>query len=305
MRSLSRCVAAATLLAGATVWADDYDFRIEKLGNPNPSGTGAGAFNPAANANFQAFARTFGAGLSSTNLMPPESVGHSGFNVNAELTVASLPSSTQLPTEGGQPGTVLIPSFHVRKGLPFSLELGSRVAWVEKSRMIAATGEVKWAVNEGFTYLPDLGVRGHLTRLFGNRGFSLTTLGLDFGIGKQFPVGGMVTFTPYGGLDLTGVSATSSILDFDQSRLYQDTTTSPLAGLENTGSYAKVSFGKNINQRLYGGVRFIGGTLQLGAEISYTRVGSVDVPTAADPTVTESRGLTGVLTFNTSLGLDF
>ncbi len=30
--------------------------------------------------------------------------------------------------------------------------------------MVAATGEVKWAVNEGFTYLPDIGVRGHVTR---------------------------------------------------------------------------------------------------------------------------------------------
>ena len=302
MRSLSRCVALTVLLSGATVLADDYDFRIEQLGNPTP---GAAGFNAAANANFRAFARTFGAALTSTNLMPPETVVHAGFNVNAELTVVSLSSDVQLPTERAQPGTVLLPAFHVRKGLHFSLEMGGRVAWVEKSRMVAATGELKWAVNEGFTWLPDIAVRGHVTRLFGNRAFDLTGLGLDVGVGKQFPIGGMVTLTPYGGLDFTGIRATSSVLDFRQTRTYQETLTRPLAGLEDTAVYSKVSFGDNINQRLYGGVRFVGGVLQLGAEVSYTRLGSVDVPTGADPAVTESRGLPGVFTFSTSLGLDF
>jgi hypothetical protein len=60
-----------------------------------------------------------------------------------------------------------------------------------------------------------------------------------------------------------------------------------------------VSFTGNTNQRIYGGVRFIGGVLQLGAEISVTRLGSVTDDNG------ESRALTSVLTFNTSLGLDF
>ncbi len=303
MRGFSRSVALAALLSGASAFADDYDFQVERLGNPNASAPAT--FNPAANANFRAFARTFGAAITSANLMPPETVGHAGFNLNMELSVVSLPSDTLVPTEDPQPGTVLVPGFHIRKGLPFSLELGGRVAWVEKSRMVAATGEVKWAVNEGFTWLPDVSVRGHVTRLFGNRDFDLTGLGLDFGVGKQFPIGGMVTLTPYGGLDFTGIRATSNLIDFRQSRTYGETLGSPLAGLEDTGVYSVGSFGDNINQRLYGGVRFIGGVLQLGAEISLTRLGSVDVPTGTDPAVTESRGIPAVLTFNTSLGLDF
>ncbi|XXF76654.1 hypothetical protein P2318_26900 [Myxococcaceae bacterium GXIMD 01537] len=302
MRSLSRSVALAAVLSGTAVLADDYDFRVEQLGNPTPGGAN---FNAAANAEFQAFARTFGAAITATNLMPPETVGHAAFNVNAELAIVNLPSDTRLPTERTQPGTVLIPALHVRKGLPFSLELGARVGWVEKSRMVAATGEVKWAVNEGFTWLPDLSVRGHVTKLFGNRDFDLTALGLDFGVGKQFPVGGMVTFTPYGGLDFTGISANSTLLDFRQDRLYQDTLATPLAPFEDTGSYKKLSFGGNINQRIYGGVRFIGGALQLGAEVSFARLGSVDVPSATDPSTTESKGVPGVLAFSTSLGLDF
>jgi hypothetical protein len=313
MTAFSRWIALATLVSGSA-YADKNALDISRLGNPDAGEVG---FSATANSDFQAFARTFAASLTSTNLMPPETLGHSGFNVNAELSVVSLPSDTRIPTEGDQPGAVLVPSFHLRKGLPFSIELGARVGWVEKSRMIATTGEVKWAINEGFGFgtqrsgvdtlisaLPDIAVRGHITRLTGVRDFSLTAAGVDVGAGKQFALGGMVTLTPYGGLDFTFVGADSNNIDFDPNRAYEDTLEDDsLSALENTAVYRRVSFTSNINQRIYGGVRFIGGVLQIGAEISVTRLGSVRL----DPTndASETRGLNSVLTFNTSLGLDF
>jgi hypothetical protein len=175
------------------------------------------------------------------------------------------------------------------------VELGGRVGWVEKSRMLAATGEVKWAVNEGFTYLPDIGVRGHITRLMGVRDLSLTAAGLDAGIGKQFPLGGMITLTPYGGLDFTFVGAESDNIDFRPDRPYNDSLQeNSRSALEDTAVYKQVDFASNMTQRIYGGVRFIGGVLQLGAEISFARLGSSD-----------AGSLPTIVTFNTSLGLDF
>ena len=111
---------------------------------------------------------------------------------------------------------MLVPSIHVRKGLPFSVELGGRVGWIDRSSLFAATGEVKWAVNEGFTWLPDAGIRLHGTRLLGTRDFGVTAVGVDLGVGKQFPLGGMVTLTPYGGLDFVRVYAQSDRIDFRQ-----------------------------------------------------------------------------------------
>ncbi|AKF83259.1 hypothetical protein MFUL124B02_33745 [Myxococcus fulvus 124B02] len=295
MRTFSRWLALAACVSGATAYADQNDLRISEFGDPTTA-------NSSANADFQAFARIMGAAITSANLMPPETTGHSAWAINAELSVVSIPDSVRIPTENPeQPSTVLIPSFHVRKGLPFSLELGGRVGWVEKSSQVVATGEVKWAVNEGFTWLPDVGVRGHVTKLFGTRDLSLTVMGLDLGVGKQFPLGGMVTLTPYGGLDLGFVGATSSRIDFQPDRSYEESTggNSRLA-LVGTAPYRKVSFGDNVNQRFYGGVRFIGGVLQLGAELSITRTGSVE-----DPGASEDRGLPGVFAFSTTLGLDF
>jgi hypothetical protein len=299
MHAFSRWWALATLVTGATAYADGNDLQLEKLGNPALEATPGLA---TANSNFQAFARTFGAALTSTNLMPPETLGHSGFNVNLELSVVNLPDDVLIPTEGAQPGSLLLPALHVRKGLPFSVELGARVGWVEKSSLFAATGEVKWAINEGFTYLPDLGVRGHITRLMGARDLGLTTAGLDIGVGKQFPVGGMVTFTPYGGLDLLFTGADSRNLDFNPDRP-AETPATPQEILADTAVYEPVDIGDSLNPRIYGGVRFIGGVLQLGVEFSYTRLGSVKLNPADD--ASESKGVPGVVTFNTSFGLDF
>jgi hypothetical protein len=290
--SLSRGVALAALLGGAAAaHADPNDLRIYKLGNPNTEAS--------ANGDFEAFARTFGAAISSVNLMPPETLGHAGFSVNGELSVVRLSSATPLPTEGRSPGTLLLPSIHVRKGLPFSIELGARSTWVEKSGMAAFTGELKVAITEGFTYLPDVGARLHATRLVGNRDFGLTTGGLDVGVGKQFPIGGMVTLTPYGGLDLLGVAASARDVNFRPDRPYEDTLGRD-AALADTASFEPIGLTDHLMTRLYGGARFIGGVLQLGAEISITRVGNV--PTGAGDA---QRYVPAVLTLNTTLGLDF
>ena len=49
--------------------------------------------------------------------------------MNAELSVVALPGedSLTLPTQGRRPSSLLVPGVHVRKGLPFSVELGARV----------------------------------------------------------------------------------------------------------------------------------------------------------------------------------
>jgi hypothetical protein len=179
------------------------------------------------------------------------------------------------------------------------------MGWIDRSNMFATTGELKWAANEGFTWLPDIGVRAHVTRLLGNKDFDLTAAGLDVGVGKQFPLGGMVTLTPYGGHDLEGVAASSDTLDFEQTR--QPPTApnpDPYARLENTGVYQDVKLGENINTRFYGGVRFIGGALQLGAEISLSSQGTLQVANTETGAV-RARALPAVFAFNTTLGLDF
>lgn len=309
---MRRCASfvLVAVMASASALADPYDIRVQKLGNPSPGGAN---FSPAANARFRAFAREYAAALTSVNLMPPETLGHAGFALNAELSAVTFNQSEfDVPTQrldsgagtDGIEGALLIPSVHVRKGLPWSFELGGRAAWIEKSGMAAATGEVKWALNEGFTFLPDLGARGFVTRLFNTKDFDLTAAGLDLGLGKQFAVGGMITLTPYAGWNLVWVAASSKSIDFNQSRDYAETLSTPNAQFTDTGVYDEVTMGANSHNRFYGGVRFIGGALQLGAEYSYSQLPRIRVPTGNGDETTE-QNLPAVTAFNFTVGLDF
>jgi hypothetical protein len=309
-----RLLLLTLLLGGTAALADPYDLRLFKLGNPSPNGVN---FHPAANARFEAFARELAAGLTSVNLMPPETLGHAGFSISAGLSVVSFDQSEFIiPTErfnadrSGIDGALLLPSIHVRKGLPWSLEVGTRLAWVEKSRMAAATGEVKWAINEGFTYLPDLGVRGFATRLFNTKEFDLTAAGLDLGLGKQFAIGGMVTLTPYVGWNLVWVAASSDTVIFDPARPWEQTVASPSApfnsadGVPQTGVFEEVRLRDASHNRYYGGVRFMAGALQLGLEYSLSQLPTLRRPVPGSDQQVE-QPLPSVTAVNFMVGLDF
>jgi hypothetical protein len=310
MGSLSKGIVGALLVLSAGALADPNDVRLYQLGNPTTAG---------ANANFRAFARELGVAMSSVNLMPPETLGHAGFSVTAEASYVFLqgkdgsgsPCSTptascflfpneELRGNGVGLSGMLIPSVHVRKGLPFSFELGSRIGWVEKSRMATLTGEVKWALNEGFTYLPDVGIRASVTRLLNSRELDVTSGGVDIGVGKQFAIGGMITLTPYVGWNLIWVGASSGSVDFRPERTQQEATANPTAQLADSNVYDPVAFFSNSHNRFYGGVRFIGGVVQLLFEVSYASMGKFN-----DPTTSADRVLPDVAAINVSFGLDF
>ena len=283
-------------LASTSAFADAYDFRIYQLGNPKEGGAGG---TVAANANFRAFARRLGAAMTSTNLAPPETLGHSAFAISAELSVVDFGKAierTDMPTLQPINGAVLLPSIHIRKGLPWSFELGVRAAWWEKSRMGIGTLELKWAINEGFTYLPDIGVRGYVTKILNSRDFDVTAGGLDLGIGKQFAVAGMVTLTPYFGWNLTFVGASSGNVDFNPSR---SLATADTDQFKDYDVFKPVLAANNTNNRFYGGFRFIAGVVMLGFEFSYTVLGSFNDDTKGKV------DMPAVLAYNSTIGFDF
>ncbi len=290
---LHAVVRLGVFVVATSAFADTYDFRIAQLGNPGPDQKAAMAAGP--NANFRSFVRQFAAAMTSVNLAPPETLGHSGFAVNAELSIVDFGKGT-LPTSGAFVGPLFIPSVHFRKGLPGSIEFGGRAAWIEKSRMGVGTLELKWAINEGFTYLPDIGVRGNISKLINGRDFDLTTGGFDIGIGKQFAIGGMITITPYVGWNLLFVGASAGNIDFNPGRTLAESDANPFTDVT---IFANVQASANTHNRFYGGFRFIGGVVQIGAEISYSVIGrfkddlgnTIDVPS--------------VLAGNMTLGLDF
>lgn len=293
MSTRAGLIVTLALLASSPALAQDFpnDFQLSKLGNPQPESTN---FSPRANGNFRSFARQFAAVMTSSNGMPPETLGHSGFAFNLDFAFHNLDPQS-LPTRGTARGIGFFPMVHLRKGLPFSFEVGARAAWFPDTRMGMGGLELKWALNEGFTYIPDIGVRAFVSKLINSRDFDLTTGGFDLGIGKQFAIAGMVTLTPYAGWSLVFVGASTASIDFRPNRTTADADTELFKDYFVFTSLQAIN---NTHNRFYGGLRFIGGHAVVNAEISYSVF-----PSFRDNA--ESFTIPGVLMGTGSIGLDF
>ena len=80
--------------------------------------------------------------------------------------------------------------------------------------MQAAPGlEVRWALHEGYELAPDLGLRGSVAHVVGNRDLNMTVIGLDAVLSRSFGVAGMVNIGPYVSYSLLMVAASSRVLD--------------------------------------------------------------------------------------------
>jgi hypothetical protein len=167
--------------------------------------------------------------LSSAVLQTAATTGYNGFAVDLEVAFADVSadpigSATTMkaygftnnvwPTSSSQPTSLIIPSIHVRKALPYSVELGGRLLWVNASSYYAAQGEAKWAISEGFENVPDVAVRGAFTRLLGVKDWNLSSTDLDLLVSMRFALKGVVTLTPYAAARFTFVNASTGTMDF-------------------------------------------------------------------------------------------
>ncbi len=145
----------------------------------------------------------------------------------------------------------------MRKGLPFSFEVGGSLAWLVESRMMAPTVDVRWALHEGFRYAPDFAARASLTHVIGARDLNLTTLGLDGTLSKGFGVGGVVHLAPYVGWTVMMVAASTRVVD---------PTPSDTADVEKNFVFPDLELTSNVHHRLGFGVRALFSFLSVGVQ---------------------------------------
>jgi hypothetical protein len=255
MRRLAQALAAVLALAAASsARAEPLDIDLTRIGAPDPDVWGSiiqlsGSGTPGSEATlakearqrFAVLSTELALALSSAVLQPASTTGHSGFAVDLEVATATVEGGTlggatpagftnrTWATKGTDPSMLYLPSVHVRKGLPWSFELGGRMIYLAQSSYYAAQGEAKWALNEGFEYLPDFAVRAAYTRLFGNADWNLGTADLDVMVSKRWGLRGVISLTPYLVGRLTYVSASSDRMDF-----YPDRATADPVDLGNT-----------------------------------------------------------------------
>ncbi len=266
MRRLAYVLAVVLAVAAApSARAEPLDLDLAKLGAPDPSiwtsifsltGTPAGNVTQLAKESRQRFAilsTEMALALSSAVLHPASTTGHSGFAVDLEAaTVAAHPDAVGAapplgftnqvwPTESTQPTQLYMPSIHVRKALPFSLEFGGRLIYLSASSYFAAQGEAKWSLNEGFDLVPDIAVRFAYTRLFGQKDWDLGATDIDFLVSKRWGVNAVTSFTPYLAARFTYVSASTDRIDFAPAVSGGDTN--PIGASGTQGAFPRFSAG--------------------------------------------------------------
>jgi hypothetical protein len=288
MRRLALLAAAVlTVAAAPSARAEPLDVDLSRLGAPDPNVWTAiyqlrgvtpapGEAEALATASRQRFAilsSEVAMALSSAILQPASTTGHSGFAVDLEVAAMQVHSdpvgatttgfTNQVwPTQSSQPAQLYMPSIHVRKALPWSFELGGRVIYLSASNDYAAQGEAKWAINEGFEYVPDVAVRGAYTRLFGVPEWSLSCTDLDLMVSKRWSVLGVTSLTPYLVARFTWVSASSSRLDFAPAR----PPGTPAVDVATQAAFPTYKAGL---YRTTAGVRFTAYSVALGLEATY------------------------------------
>ena len=145
------------------------------------------------------------------HFQPASTLGQAGFEIALEsrLLFAQEDSSWKAlnKNRGIDKGSEKYPApdlfatlqLHVRKGLPFSFEVDAIVNWLANSEMFYIGAGLKWAITEGWSFLPDFSVRGHVGTLIGSMDLSLINVSVDAVLSYNFGLGGVVALTPYAG----------------------------------------------------------------------------------------------------------
>ncbi len=199
-------------------------------------------------------------------LAPAETLGLNGFTFAIEGTVAPISKDEEfwtLPTEGDPSSVLFIPHIHIRKGLPFSFELGTQLSYLPDSEMFILGAEIKWALNEGFYYVPALAFRVAINHMIGPKEFELSTGGWDVSLSKAFGIGGMLALTPYAGYNMMFIHASSHEV---------------IPAIEGACStltcvFESMNWDDNIHHRFFVGLRLTTFIFQVVAEGAFTQDG--------------------------------
>lgn len=278
------------LCAAAPARAGVLDFRLNASDDSGAGylfeGCRANATTCAANnAAFRDFTTQLGFVLAPRMASPAETLGHAGFHIGA-MWSGSLISNEQRYwqiTEGSRSVAQTL-QLDIRKGLPYSFELGANFMWLAESEMFAPGLELRWALNEGFRYLPDFAVRGAVNHMVGNRDLLLTTVAIDGVLSKSFGLGGTVNLAPYLGWSVIMIAATSRVID--PTPTDEDDLTNNLVFEERTAT-------SNIGHKLTAGLRLLVYILNVSVQGEFQMLPDYET------------GGSGVVTITTKLGLDY
>jgi len=148
-------------------------------------------------------------------LGPAATLGDLGFDIGIDYSVTNIDESSKhwkRATQDNAPNSLQSLQIQVRKGLPFSFELGGTVGHLFDTGLWAAGVSLRYAPLQGYSYLPDVSIRASVGTVLGSREMSMLLVGNDLVISKAFGVGGVMSMAPYAGYSFLLANAGSYIV---------------------------------------------------------------------------------------------
>ncbi|HKQ30618.1 MAG TPA: hypothetical protein VJS66_04960 [Burkholderiales bacterium] len=159
-------------------------------------------------AEFRQLSEDLGSALSYKAIVPVEPLGITGFDLGIEITATKLEhrDAWDRASSDSSPSTLYVPKLHLHKGLPLGVDIGAFYAAVPDSNIELWGIEARYALIEGGTATPAVGLRGSYTKLSGVNQLELDTQGIELAISK-----GLLNVTPYAGIGYVRTSSTPNV----------------------------------------------------------------------------------------------
>lgn len=208
-------------------YAGENDLVLTRFGSFDPQQFGTSAGRPACveacgavetdEAGFRALATDLGEVFAPRLGNPAETLGEAGFAVTFMGSLSFIPSNAEYWKKGVEdraPDNALFSGhLQLRKGLPFSFEVAGNMSYLAGSEMFGVGADLKWALHEGFYYMPNIAVRGSVNTVLGAPELNLLTAGWDVSISKDFGLGGVLSLGPFAGYQSLYIVSSSRLLN--------------------------------------------------------------------------------------------
>ncbi len=248
----------------AAAWAegDLYDLEFNRLVNQTELDQNG----------FNHVVRDMAIAMAPKFLGPAATLGSLGFEIAYEMSWTDIVENSDhwqtVIADGKQPDSSLTTmQVHIRKGLPFSLEIGGNLTHLFKSDLWGVGLDVKFAPIEGFRYLPDVAFRANVNTILGAGDIHLLLAGGDMIVSKEFGIAGLFRLAPYTGYNLIYLLGQSHQIAFFPTGT-GSTSTDPCDG--ETSCVHLFDDVSEVVHRGVVGLQFVAAYVSLGAEVALT-----------------------------------
>lgn len=204
----------------SAAWPEDVS--ILAMDNYDGESTAALSGDDYVTVGYHDLVKELGIALANKPMTPAETLGVNGFSVSVANTVAFIrtgsldgvhPSGWDLADPNEDPPVILfVPYVQIQKGLPASLELGTRFGWVGESRTGVFGFNGRWGIVEGYRQFPDLSVQIGYSGYVGNDELELGVMDMGATLGYTLPFGvtagiHQAQFSPFIGVGVNRIHA--------------------------------------------------------------------------------------------------